>query len=204
MPIKSKAAGGAGIVAIVGSIIFGVSGNEGGHVNDPHDPGGETNHGITENVARAHGYKGDMRDLSVHDAASIYYSDYVAKPGYDRYVETSPAVATKLVDGGVNVSPRRESRWLQTALNSLSRGGRDYPIVAVDGIAGEGTARAFQSLIDKRGERQACELTIKLLDAQQAVYYMGLPTAQHYIVGWVDNRIGNVPLEWCSNYPVAQ
>ena len=36
---------------------------EGGYVNDPDDPGGATNHGITEREARAYGYEGAMRDL---------------------------------------------------------------------------------------------------------------------------------------------
>ncbi|MGJ8518465.1 glycosyl hydrolase 108 family protein [Carnimonas bestiolae] len=202
MTIKSKAASGAGVVAIIGSVLFGVFGNEGGEVDDPNDPGGHTKYGITERVATANGFS--IADLTQGDAAKIYYNDYISAPGYTPLVELSPAVGHKIVDAGVNVGPARESRWLQRALNAMSRGGRDYPMIAEDGIAGSGTARAFESLVNRRGESTACELIIKLLDAQQAVHYMSINGVRDYGVGWVDNRIGNVPLSWCSHYPVMQ
>lgn len=49
---------------------------EGGYSDDPRDAGGKTNHGITEKVARASGYTGDMRDLTKSIAASIYKKNY--------------------------------------------------------------------------------------------------------------------------------
>ncbi|MCL5060456.1 MAG: hypothetical protein M1449_08070 [Candidatus Thermoplasmatota archaeon] len=49
---------------------------EGGYVNDPRDPGGATRYGITEAVARANGYTGDMRHLPLDTARAIYRRDY--------------------------------------------------------------------------------------------------------------------------------
>jgi lysozyme family protein len=49
---------------------------EGGYVNDPHDPGGETNYGITVAVARANGYQGSMRSIPMDLVKSIYRKRY--------------------------------------------------------------------------------------------------------------------------------
>jgi lysozyme family protein len=46
-------------------------GNEGGYVNNPADPGGATRWGITQRVARAAGYLGDMRDFPLEQARVI-------------------------------------------------------------------------------------------------------------------------------------
>lgn len=192
---STKLAGGlTGVAAAIIAAVFTV---EGGYVNNPKDPGGETNHGITKTVAVAHGYTAPMKDLSKELAASIYYQDYIEAPGYVPFLALSPAVAEELVDSAVNVGPARPSRWLQQTLNGLNRNGKDFPPISVDGKVGAGTIQAYQALVKIRGKVKACELTIKLLDAQQAEYYRSLTHLKDFTVGWVDNRIGNVPLEHC-------
>lgn len=190
---------GAGIAGAAALIIAAVLNVEGGYVNDPKDPGGETNHGITKAVARDHGYTGDMKALTKSMAEDIYYQDYIVKPGFTKMVEIQPAVAHKLVDAGVNTGTVRPSRWFQQSLNDLSRNGADYPQISVDGKVGSATISAYQSLEQKRGKIKACELTIKMLDGYQSTYYtsLNMPT---FTVGWIDNRIGNVPLSWCKEY----
>ena len=201
-PTSSKATTWASLGAAVAAIVYAVFNTEGGYVNNPADPGGATNHGVTVAVARSHGYKGDMRDMPREFADWVYRSDYIEKPGFDRVIAVSPAVGEKLVDMGVNAGPPRAARWFQEAVNQLSRGGQDFARVSVDGQLGAQTLAAYQALERKRGRVKACEMTIKLLDAQQANHYMRLnmPT---FVVGWVDNRVGNVPLSKCAD-KVAQ
>ena len=57
---------------------------EGGYVNDPADRGGATKYGITEAVARAHGYKGHMRDLPKDLAKTIYRKTYWTNPRFEQ------------------------------------------------------------------------------------------------------------------------
>lgn len=181
------------VLAVVGTVFS----LEGGYVNNPADPGGATNHGITEAVARQSGYTGDMRELPKSLAQQIYERDYITRPGFDRVLEQSPALGHKVIDAGVNTGTSRAGRWLQTAINDLSRGCSDYPCVAVDGAVGARTVAAYKALELKRGRVKACELTIKLFEAQQAQHYrsLNMPT---FVVGWVDHRIGNVPIERCG------
>ena len=188
----------ASLGAAILAIATGVFVVEGGYSNNPADPGGETNHGVTVAVARSHGYDGPMRELPKETAQQIYIGSYVEGPGFHRVVAISPAVGEKLVDAGVNAGTGRSARWFQQALNHLSRGGADFPLVAVDGQIGAQTLAAYRALERKRGRIKACELVLKLMEAQQGAHYMSL-NKPVFIVGWVDKRLGNVPLARCAD-----
>lgn len=192
--MKKLTIGSASVAAILAAVLA----KEGGYVNDPRDPGGETNYGITVAVARDYGYAGPMKDLTKETASNIYVSNYINKPGYGELITLSPAVGQKVVDAAVNTGTARSSRWLQQSLNSLSRGGLDYPQITVDGKVGAGTTSAYAALQKKRGKVKACELVIKSMDIQQGQHYMSLTNLSQYIPGWMDNRVGNVPLSLCK------
>lgn len=113
------------IAAALALILTAVFAAEGGYVNDPRDPGGETNHGITKRVAVANGYTGPMRDLTKDRSRQIYVLQYIEAPGYLPIVDRDMASAEEIVDSGVNAGPGRASRWLQQSLNLLNDGGRD-------------------------------------------------------------------------------
>lgn len=203
---KKIAAKGGAVGALVTAILGAVFMMEGGYVNNPKDPGGETNHGVTIAVAKSHkeilateyGWNGSMKGLTKEMAAEIYIDDYMIKPNFIEFATISPAITHKLVDAGVNTGTSRPSRWLQEGLNDLSRGGKDYPKVQVDGKVGAGTISAYKALQKKRGKVAACQVMIKLLDAKQLNHYTSL-NMPDFTYGWVANRIGNVPLEACND-----
>lgn len=191
----------ASLSVLIAAVVAGVFAVEGGYVNDANDAGGETNHGVTAQVAREHGYTGPMASMPKGMAQDIYIATYIKTPKFDLILAQSPAVGTKVVDAGVNAGPVRAARWLQQSINDLSRGGRDYGRIAVDGRIGPGTLGAYQALERRRGRIKACELTLKLLDGYQAAHYSALARTHSnasFMVGWVDTRIGNVPPSRCA------
>ena len=50
--------------------------HEGGYVNHPKDPGGETNLGVTKRVYEEWGGTKEMKDLTVEDVEPIYKKNY--------------------------------------------------------------------------------------------------------------------------------
>ena len=196
LSVSKKTGVSAAVAGIIGAVLLA----EAGYVNHPSDPGGETNYGITKQVAVANGYYGPMKSMPKDFAWSVYYDQYLGKPGYDKVLAYSPAVAEELVDTAVNTGVSRSSLWFQKALNSLNRGGKDYPSITVDGKVGSSTIKAYASLEKVRGKVKACEMVIKLVDAQQANHYMSLTKMSDFTPGWVQHRIGNVDLKKCSQY----
>lgn len=197
LSVSKKTGVSAAVAGIIGAVLLA----EAGYVNHPSDPGGETNYGITKQVAVANGYYGPMKSMPKEFAWSVYYDQYLGKPGYDKLLPHSVAVVEELVDTGVNTGVSRSSTWFQKALNALNRGGKDYPTIAVDGKVGKQAISAYASLEKKRGRVKACEMVIKLVDAQQAMHYMSLTKLSDFTPGWVDHRIGNVNLEKCKLPP---
>ena len=118
------------------ALIDGLIEREGGYVNHPADKGGPTCFGITEAVARAHGYAGAMRSLPRHEAATIYRRLYWLRPRYDQVAKRSERIAAELFDTGVNMGPAVATTFLQLALTALNRNAKDYADLTPDGRAG--------------------------------------------------------------------
>lgn len=170
-----------------------VIGVEGGFSDHPADRGGPTRWGITEQVARAYGYTGDMRQLPRPVAVEIYRKRYWQEPGLENLAEVCPDLAAELLDTGVNMGSSIPGLLLQRALNVLNRGASDYPDLAVDGRIGPMTIAALRSLLKVRGAHAEAVLT-RLCDAQQAVRYIEIaearPSQEAFTWGWIDKRTG--------------
>lgn len=156
---------------------------EGGYVNDPSDSGGATKYGITQAVARANGYTGDMRDLPLQVAKDIYKREYAEKPGFTVFPSE---IAAELFDTGVNMGTSTATRFLQRATNALSGSG-----LTVDGKMGQATRVAVDAYLSSR--TNAVSILLKALNGLQCVRYIeiveGNATQRKFINGWISSRV---------------
>jgi lysozyme family protein len=175
------------------TLIDDVIGREGGYSNNPADTGGPTRWGVTERVARANGYTGDMRAFPRDTAVAIYRATYWTRPAFDQVAAVSFPIAAELFDTGVNMGVTVASAFLQRALNALNRGGSDYGDMVVDGHLGPVSIMALKAFLAKRGK--AGELVLlKAMEALQGERYVKLsedrPANEAFLYGWLTNRIG--------------
>lgn len=94
-------------------------GHEGGFVDHPKDPGGATNWGVTERVARATGYAGHMRDFPVEMAKAIYRQQYWDAVRADELPEP---LRYPTFDAAVNSGTTQAVKWLQRAVGAVDDG----------------------------------------------------------------------------------
>jgi lysozyme family protein len=177
----------------VNELIDGLIEREGGYVNHPADRGGPTCFGITEAVARAHGYRGAMRALPREEAAAIYKRLYWHRPRFDAVAERIPSLAAELFDTGANMGPAVAATFLQRALTALNRNGKDYPDLVPDGRIGPATLAALDAFLAVR-EKQGEIVLLRALEALQGERYLRLaerrPANEAFLYGWLANRIG--------------
>lgn len=149
--------------------------HEGGYVNHPKDPGGATNYGITQNVARANGYMGDMRNLSRDKAMAIYRSDYWEASHAAMFPQ---AIAFQYFDACVNHGLNRGAKLLQKSVGANP-----------DGIIGPATIKAAHSITDRQ--------VVLLFNQERIKFYTGLGTFSTFGKGWMSRIAKN--LEWGAN-----
>ena len=140
--------------------------HEGGYVNHPKDPGGETNLGVTKRVYEEHGGTKDMKDLTVEDVAPIYKSGYWDKMKGDNLPN---GLDLCVFDFGVNAGPGRAAKYLQTMIGSTPDGG-----------IGPMTLKAVSEYVEDHGLVKAIE---NYQDARQS-YYEKLSTFDTFGRGW--------------------
>jgi lysozyme family protein len=174
-------------------LIDDVIGREGGYSNHPADRGGATRWGITEAVARAHGYSGDMRAFPREEAVALYRRIYWGRPGFDRIGDISEKIATELFDTGVNMGPGVAASFLHRALNALNRGASDYADIAPSVRVDDATVAALTTFLKKRAPHGEAVL-MKALEALQGERYLDLaerrPANEAFLYGWLANRLG--------------
>ncbi len=167
---------------------------EGGYVNHPADKGGPTCFGITEAVARAHGYRGAMKQLPRSEAAAIYKRLYWLRPRLDEVAKRTARIGAELFDTGANMGPAVAITFLQRALTALNRNAKDYPDLVPDGRIGPRTLAALDTFLEVRGLTSGVTVLLRALVALQGERYLRLaerrPANEAFLYGWLANRIG--------------
>ncbi len=141
--------------------------HEGGFVNDPQDPGGATNLGITK--ATLESWRGapvteqEVRDLTQEEAREIYRARYWNRLRCD---DLPAGIDLVVFDMGVNAGPGTSAKLLQRAVS-----------VAVDGAIGPITIAAARA-----AEPAA---TIDRLSRLREEYYRGLAGFARFGKGWL-------------------
>lgn len=165
---------------------------EGGYVDHPDDRGGPTNHGITEVVARAHGYMGDMRDLPRERAREIAKEQYWDILRLDAISVLSKPVALEMFDTGINAGQATVAKHFQRSLNALNRQQRFYPDLNPDGIVGRITVASFRAYLDQRGQDGELVM-LRALNCLQGAYYIDITESREqnesFLFGWFLNRV---------------
>lgn len=148
--------------------------HEGGYVNDPADPGGETKFGISwrqyPNV--------DIKNLTREDAIEIYRRDYWKPYRFDEI--DSQNVATKVFDLAVNMGHNRAFKVLQQALQAVKEK------VVIDGVLGPRTLAAVNRVPGNE--------LLPAIRSEAACYYRLLvakrPDLVKFINGWMNRAYG--------------
>lgn len=140
--------------------------NEGGYVNHPEDPGGETNMGIAKKFYP----ELDIKNLTRNQAVEIYFRDYWSRMNVKAIYDDN--LALQVFDMGVNAGIRTAIRILQRIVE-----------VAADGCLGPITAAAVNTREDD---------LVELYKQERRRYYCDLarrkPRLQIFLRGWM-NRV---------------
>ena len=135
-----------------------IVGQEGGYVNDPDDPGGETKYGISK---RAYPNL-DIKALDLEDAKHVYHADYWNKC---RCSDIPWPLNLYLFDAAVNQGVDAARRMMQYALG-----------VKQDGVLGPKTLAACQTATQWH--------RAKFL-ARRAIRYTNTRNFDRYGAGWL-------------------
>lgn len=152
--------------------------NEGGFVDDPDDPGGATNFGLS--IRFLHTLKtfrniteDQLKNMSKDEAISIYKSELWDRYQYDRI--TPDPIATKLFDISVDIGQANAVKVIQKACNEINKN-----TIYQDGVLGPMTVNTVNESDQ--------DLLMKQFKAFCLRYYYKItvinPKLLKYLTGW--------------------
>ena len=114
--------------------------HEGGKVDDPRDPGGRTNQGVTQRVYDGYRRRKNLQTRDVYLMNDQERNEIYKRQYWDvvRGDELPPGVDYLILDGAINSGPLQSVKWIQRALGT----------VKVDGHLGDATLGAIMAYGD--------------------------------------------------------
>lgn len=158
---------------------------EGAFVNNPQDPGGATDHGVTLLVWQSWvGHPvtvADIKALTVADVTPLYKVRYWNAVSCDSY---PVGVALMVFDFAVNGGDGRSAKTLQKAVG-----------VDPDGDIGQETLAAVAKYIQQNG----ASALVNDLKKRRLAFYQALANFNEFGRGWTNrvNTISTQALAWC-------
>ena len=140
--------------------------SEGGYANNPADPGGETNFGISK---RSYPHE-NIRGMTADRAQEIFKSDFFDAVGGETLMKINPGLAAHVSDMAFNAGPK-------TAIKLM-----------YDAVGMKRESQITPELVDKLSNS---EDLVKDYSVARLKYYSGLANAPTFIKGWT-NRVNNL------------
>lgn len=165
---------------------------EGGFSNHPLDKGRKTKYGITEKLARAHFYKGEMEDLPFDFAVEVIIKEFVIPANLQKIYKLSSKIAREILDTAVNTGLNRAGFFLQQGLNLFNRRGVLFKDLKTDGIIGEKTLDALTEFLKFRKDDTALVFDMNI---SQYNFYRLIASQEpndddeEFIIGWLEKRV---------------
>ena len=142
--------------------------NEGGYINHPNDPGGETNFGIAKKFYPNE----DIKNMTIPRATYLYYRDYWLPMNLKGF--KNEELVLQVFDFGINAGIRRSIKLLQRLVGVID-----------DGFVGPITTKIIND--------QDSDI-VKKFKNRRRIYYMNLaaqkPKLEVFLRGWL-RRVDN-------------
>lgn len=149
---------------------------EGGYVNDPHDPGGETKYGITKRLAESYGYKKPMINMTKDEAKELYRKAFWIGSLASNIMHDA---AFNLYLLSIHSGNKQAVLILQRAIG-----------VKDDGVVGPNTLNAISNVSESLLIEALCYRTLDF-------YVIISPKTQYrYIQGWRNRLLASRRINW--------
>jgi lysozyme family protein len=142
--------------------------HEGGYINHPSDPGGETKYGISKRAYPTI----NIKELTIEDASAIYYNDYWLKLKIDNI--KNEGLKLHIFDMAVNAGIKTAIKLLQSIVGTTQDG--------VLGPRSEAKIALYQGDIVESYKKARIDYYNKLIKNK--------PQLQVFIKGWI-NRVNS-------------